>query len=223
MTKRIFGCFLWTAFLFCLLTLSLVRFAFIGHYGQDLLSTDIFPALQRGFLFDAKWTAVAHLPALLFLILSLLPHCQKLQSIAKVVTIVSGCVIFLLALVNFAFFGFYGTPINSLIFGFWEDDTVAVIVTIWKDWPVFTYLSILLGFAALLMWLVRKSDTSNDQSLRSKVISLCLLTVVLGICARGSIGKFPLRHTDLNISTNTFINQSVNMFLVIHCIKTKHC
>lgn len=210
MTKKIFGCFVWAAFLFCLLALSLVRITFIRHYGQDLLSTDIFSALQRGLLFDAKWTAVALLPGLLLLILSLIPRCKKLLSIAKVVTIVSGCIIFLLALVNFAFFGFYGTPINSLIFGFLEDDTVAVIVTIWKDWPVFTYLAILFGFAALLTWLVRKSNTGYDQSLRSKVISLYLLTIVLGISARGSIGKFPLRHTDLNISTNTFINQSVN-------------
>ena len=210
MTKRIFGRFIWTAFVLCLLALSVVRYTFIHHYGNDLLSTDIFSALQRGFLFDAKWTAVALFPALLLLTLSLFPRCKKLQSIAKVVTIVSGCVIFLLALVNFAFFGFYGTPINSLIFGFLEDDTVAVIVTIWKDWPVFTYLAILFGFTALLMWLVRKSDTGYDQSLRGKVISLCLLTIVLCICARGSIGKFPLRHTDLNISTNTFINQSVN-------------
>ncbi len=210
MTKRIFGRFIWTAFLLCLLILSIVRFAFIQHYGQDLLSTDIFSALQRGFLFDAKWTALALLPGLLLLILSLIPRCKMLQSIAKVITIVNGCVIFLLALVNFAFFGFYGTPINSLIFGFLEDDTVAVIVTIWKDWPVFTYLAIFFGFAVLLTWLVRISDTGNKQSLRSKVISLCLLTIVLGISARGSVGKFPLRHTDLNISTNTFINQSVN-------------
>ena len=210
MIKKIFGRFLWTAFVFCLLALSTVRFAFIQHYGNDLLSSDIFSALQRGFLFDAKWISVALLPALLLLILSLLPRCQKLQSFAKGVTIVCGCVIFLLALVNFAFFGFYGTPINSLIFGFLEDDTVAVIVTIWKDWPVFTYLAILFSFATLLAWLVSKSDTGYDQSLRSKVISLCLLTLVLGISARGSISKFPLRHTDLNISTNTFINQSVN-------------
>ena len=110
MTKKIFGYFLWTAFLLCLLTLSIVRFAFIQHYGQDLLSTDICSALQRGFLFDAKWAAVALLPALLLLILSLLPHCKKLQSIAKVVTIVSGCVIFLLALVNFAFSAFTAPP-----------------------------------------------------------------------------------------------------------------
>ena len=196
--------------MFCLLALSIVRCTFSHHYGNDLVPGDILSALQRGLLFDSKWTAVALFPALLLLILSLLPRCQKLQSIAKVVTIVSVCVIFLLALVNFAFFGFYGTPINSLIFGFLEDDTVAVIVTIWKDWPVFTYLAILFGWAALLTWLVRKSDTGYNQSLRSKVISLCLLTIVLGISARGSIGKFPLRHTDLNISTNTFINQSVN-------------
>ncbi len=210
MTKRIFGYFLWTAFLFCLLILSIVRFAFIQHYGNDLLSSDIFSALQRGLLFDAKWTAIVLLPALLLLILSLLPRCQKLQSIARAVTIIGGSVIFLLALVNFAFFGFYGTPINSLIFGFLEDDTVAVIVTIWKDWPIFSYLAILFGFASLLTLLVRKGNTDYDQSLSCKVLSLCLLTIVLGISARGSVGKFPLRHTDLNISTNTFINQSVN-------------
>ena len=193
MTKRISGHFIWTAFALCLLALSVVRCTFIHHYGNDLLPADIFSALQRGFLFDAKWTAIALLPALFLLILSLLPRCKKLHSIAQVVTIVSGCGIFLLALINFAFFGFYGTPINSLIFGFLEDDTVAVIVTIWKDWPVFTYLAILLGFACLLTWLVHHSNSDNKQSLHSQIVSLCLLTIVLGISARGSIGKDPLR------------------------------
>ena len=209
MTK-LFGRFLGIAFIFCLIVLSLIRFAFIQHYGNGLQSADILAALQRGFLFDAKWSAVVLLPALLLLILSLIPRCEKLHNIAKIATVVGGSAVFLLALVNFAFFGFYGTPINSLIFGFLEDDTVAVVITIWKDWPVFTYLSILLGFVGVLAWLVKKSASQSNQSFVSKLISICLLTVILGISARGSIGKFPLRHTDLNISTNTFINQSVN-------------
>lgn len=209
MTK-LFGRFLGIAFVFCLIALSIVRISFIQHYGTDLLSADIVAALQRGFLFDAKWTAIVLLPALLLLFLSLIPCCRKLHSIAKIAAIIGGSAVFLLSLVNFAFFGFYGTPINSLIFGFWEDDTVAVVITIWKDWPVFTYLSILLGFVGILTWLVKKSSYLANQSFVSKLVSVCLLTVLLGISARGSIGKFPLRHTDLNISTNTFINQSVN-------------
>ena len=209
MTK-IFGRFLGIVFIFCLIALGLVRLAFIQHYGTDLQSVDILSALQRGVLFDAKWTAIVLFPALLLLMFSLIPHCGKLLIIAKVAAVLGGSALFLLSLVNFAFFGFYGTPINSLIFGFMEDDTMAVVITIWKDWPVFTYLTILCSFVGVLTWLLKKSSYLANQSFISKLASVCLLTVILGISARGSIGKFPLRHTDLNISTSTFINQSVN-------------
>ena len=42
----------------------------------------------------------------------------------------------MLSLVNLHYFGFYKTPIDSLVFGLVEDDTVAVLQTIWRDFPV---------------------------------------------------------------------------------------
>ena len=42
----------------------------------------------------------------------------------------------MLSLVNLHYFGFYKTPIDSLVFGLVEDDTAAVLQTIWRDFPV---------------------------------------------------------------------------------------
>lgn len=58
--------------------------------------------------------------------------------------------LFLLSLINFGFFGFYGSPINSLIFGFVQDDTWTVIVSVVKDWPVVRYILVLVCFVAAL-------------------------------------------------------------------------
>ena len=54
----------------------------------------------------------------------------------------------MLSLVNLHYFGFYKTPIDSLVFGLVEDDTQAVLITIWEDFPVIWTL--LLG--AALTW-----------------------------------------------------------------------
>ena len=209
-SKRIFGRFLWLVFIATVMTLGLLRFLFIQHYGSNLPNNEIFASMLRGLQFDAKWTALFLFPALLVYLVSFSPRCAKFISVAKTLTIFGASALFLLGLVNFAFFGFYGTPINSLVFGFLEDDTVAIVVTIWKDWPVFTYTFIWLLFVALITLLCSLTREPISQSWPIKGINILLLLVVFGLCARGSIGKFPLRHTDLNVSTNTFINQSVN-------------
>jgi len=54
----------------------------------------------------------------------------------------------MLSLINLHYFGFYKTPIDSLIFGLAEDDTAAVLETIWHDFPVIWTLLL----AAVLTW-----------------------------------------------------------------------
>ncbi|MBK6595700.1 MAG: LTA synthase family protein, partial [Burkholderiales bacterium] len=83
----------------------------------------------QGLRFDLKVSAIGG-----FLLLLVLPWVSgRIQG-----RIAAGLafVFVMLSLVNLHSFGFYKTPIDSLVFGLVEDDTLAVLQTIWRDFPV---------------------------------------------------------------------------------------
>ena len=207
-------------FLVTLLTLSAFRGLFLWVYSPagGVEASDVVSGLMRGARFDAKWTAISLIASLVTLLGASIAvrfmRSAVLFRISEVLAILGASSLFILALVNFGFFGFYGSPINSLVFGFMQDDTWAIIVSVVRDWPVFQYLLSLAVFVGILLWIRKKVSEKEWDSVRESARKdfLALFCVILAVVvfARGSFGTFPLRQTDLNATTNFFVNQAVN-------------
>ena len=219
--------FLIGAFFVALIALSAVRGMFLWVYAPDSGSgvtsaemNDILAGLMRGARFDAKWTAIACFPSLIVLLIACWTPCRLQRILCKVsdgLIVFCTTALFLLSLINFGFFGFYGSPINSLVFGFVQDDTWAIIVSIVKDWPVVRYFLFLAFFLGVLLCLRQLGKnrfvfSNEDLSMRRRSRDCALVVCALLICAlftRGSLGTFPLRQMDLNATTNLFVNQAI--------------
>ncbi len=211
--------FVLAVFAVSLVALSGLRGLFLVSYAPEegLVFSDVLLGLMRGVRFDAKWSAIVLLPSLAMLLAGLIFPLAKraiLYRISEILAIVGAASLFLLGLVNYGFFGFYGSPINSLVFGLFQDDTWAIVVSIVKDWPVIRYSLALIIFIAILFGVKRKilnrATSQESERKRTGLVWILLCTLLFGVMARGSFGTFPLRQMDLNATTNFFINQAVN-------------
>lgn len=193
-----------------LLVLSAVRIAFFLTYRSPDATWDAFlPALVLGARVDAKWLALSLIPAWALLLAAF--RFERLARPAAWLAVIALLANVVLAAGNFGFFGFYGTPISPIVFGLVQDDTVAILKTVWRDWPVFTYL----GAVALLTLIpvagAKLSNFARDRFLGFPgfVLTAVVVTALLALTVRGSVGKFPLRQQDFSISPNAFINATV--------------
>ena len=201
-------------FVFALLVLSVVRIAFFLHYrSADLVFSDFAPALLMGLRVDAKWLAIALSPSCLLMV----PAFWKpvFWRAAQWWGAVAFGVMAVLDLVNFGFFGFYGTPISPIVFGLFQDDTTAILTTLVNDWPVFQYVLSLVILLSAPFILVRGLARLTPRLFNASVnLRGCALLTVLSLVLtagfiRGSFGTFPLRQQDYAVSMNTFINATV--------------
>lgn len=194
------------AYVVMLALASLVRIGFFLAYRSGGISwRDAMPAFRLGVGFDAKWLAIALVPAFILWLASLKwARCFKW---AAALGIVGALAFFALALVNFGFYGFYNTLISAQIFGIVQDDTRAIIVTILKDWPVFTYLLVLTALTAL-PFLLAGLFTKFSGSRRSEKLFWLIIPVLIALYAvtlRGGVSKFPLRREDMAVSSSKFV------------------
>lgn len=202
-----------------LLFLTVVRALFCGVYKPaDVSWADCLPALWMGLRVDAKWAGILLAPAWIFVLLGLWK--PVFWRAAKVLGALGAALMLVVAVVNFGYYDFYGTPISPIIFGFLQDDTKAIIATIWKDWPVFRYLlvfALALCFAPACAWAVGRlcggqAATASVGGRRGAIllaVASLVMTVALVGLIRGSFGKFPLRQQDYAVSTHVFVNAAV--------------
>ncbi len=219
MTKRNV-LFVLAVFVASLAALSGLRGLFLVSYAPEegLAFSDVLLGLMRGVRFDAKWSAIVLLPSLTILLGALVFPLDKraiFYRTSGILAIIGAASLFLLGLVNYGFFGFYGSPINSLVFGLLQDDTWAIVVSIVKDWPVIRYSLALIIFVGILFVLKKKvlKDGFASQGINRKLADfgwILFCAILFAVLARGSFGTFPLRQMDLNATTNFFINQAVN-------------
>lgn len=192
-----------------LIVFSALRLFFFEFYRADQPLSAEWPALLLGARLDAKWFTILLLPAWLLWLAGLWR--SVFLKVARWFAVAALSVFVLLGLVNFGFYGFYVTPISSLIFGFLQDDTTAIIVTLWRDWPIVTYL-----VAWLMMTLIpcfvyhacRLDFTIKRSGLISAVVAVILSTLIALMC-RGSFGTFPLRQQDLIVGPDPFVNATI--------------
>ncbi|MFZ3083031.1 LTA synthase family protein [Rhodoferax ferrireducens] len=202
----------WILIVSLVVALSLVRLGQLAYFwpaGYQVPTSDVAAVILQGLRFDLKVSAAAG-----FLLLLVLPWVTGRVNVRIGTAVAFGYI--MMSLINLHYFGFYKTPIDSLVFGLMEDDTVAVLQTIWRDFPVI--LTMLLGIALTAGtvaghgWLLRhmKPDTLLQASpvvLKLAVIVVALFAILLA--GKGTLRAMALQRQHLTITTSQFLNDMV--------------
>lgn len=202
----------WLLVLPLVLVLSLIRWGQILHFwpaGYSAPAADVLAVAFQGFRFDLKVSAIAG-----FVLLLLLPWVSG--RVYSRMTAAVALVFVLLSVINLHYFGFYKTPLDSLVFGLVEDDTGAVLQTIWHDFPVLTSLAGIALLSWATAWLHRRivlravPDTAlrgRSPWLRGVVIFVAFWALVFA--GKGTLREMALQRQHLTVTTSQFLNDMV--------------
>jgi len=202
----------WVLVVPLVVALSLIRLGQLAYFwpaGYSASTSDLTTIVVQGFRFDLKVSAIAG-----FLLLLVLPWVSG-KAHGRIAAAVA-FVYVMLSLVNLHYFGFYKTPIDSLVFGLVEDDTAAVLQTIWRDFPVVWTLLL----AAVLTWvsvwlhgrLVRRMQPDTLLQTHHAAVKVVLVVVVffaLLFAGKGTIREMALQRQHLTVTTSQFLNDMV--------------
>lgn len=202
----------WVLVVPLVVAMSLIRWGQLAYFwprGYQASTSDLATVALQGFRFDLKVSAIAG-----FLLLLLLPWVSgKVHG-----RIVTGLALLyvMLSLVNLHYFGFYKTPIDSLVFGIVEDDTNAVLQTIWHDFPVIWTLllaaALTWGAIALHRALVGRVQPDTLLHTRHAVVKMVAIVVAffaLVFAGKGTIREMALQRQHLTVTTSQFLNDMV--------------
>lgn len=202
----------WVLVVPLVLAMSLIRWGQLAYFwpsGYHAASSDVAAIVVQGLRFDLKVSAIAG-----FLLLLVLPWVSS-KAQARIAAGLA-FVYVMLSLVNLHYFGFYKTPIDSVIFGLAEDDTGAVLQTIWRDFPVIWTLLLAVGLtiASAALHRVLLARVKPDQLFQSRHALTQVLTVVLVFLAlvyagKGTVRQMALQRQHLTVTTNQFLNDMV--------------
>ena len=113
---------------------------------------------------------------------------------------------------NVFYYVTYGRFIDVFVFGLVDDDTTAVLKTVWKEYPVIWVLLFLILFFSIVLkiylrWQYYLSHKKGG-TLRLSVSIINTLLVILAcvVGMRGSVGTFPLRQSDAQVSEVKMLN-----------------
>jgi phosphoglycerol transferase MdoB-like AlkP superfamily enzyme len=202
----------WLLVLPLVVVLSLIRWGQIFHFWPDgfrVPSSDVLAVLWQGVRFDLKVSAIAG-----FVLLLVLPWISE-RGYKRIAAVLAG-VFVLLSMGNLHYFGFYKTPIDSLVFGLVEDDTSAVLKTIWHDFPVIGSLVLV----AVLSWgtlrlhqrIVARVQPANALRSRSPWLRGVVIFVAfwaLVFAGKGTLREMALQRQHLTVTTSQFLNDMV--------------
>ena len=202
----------WVLVVPLVVALSLIRLGQLAYFwpqGFAAPASDIVAVLFQGFRFDLKVSAIA--AVLLLAVLTWVS--AKVQGR---IALGLSAVFVLLSLVNLHYFGFYKTPIDSLVFGLVEDDTAAVLKTIWHNFPVVWTLLLAAALTLAAAWLHRTLVASlrPDAALQSRHVTVRLFAVVVAFLAlafagKGTLREMALQRQHLTVTTSQFLNDMV--------------
>ena len=202
----------WVLIVPLVLALSLVRLGQLAYFwpsGYHASTSDVATAVLQGFRFDLKVSAIAG-----FVLLLVLPwvsgrgHQRVAMGLAFVFV--------MLSLVNLHYFGFYKTPIDSLVFGLAEDDTLAVLQTIWRDFPVIYTVLLAVGLTVASLALhryllarMRPDAVFQSHHLAVKVVAVVVAFFALAFAGKGTLREMALQRQHLTVTTSQFLNDMV--------------
>jgi phosphoglycerol transferase MdoB-like AlkP superfamily enzyme len=202
----------WVLVVPLVLALSLIRLGQLAYFwpaGYQVAGNDVATVVLQGFRFDLKVSAIVG-----FLLLLVLPWVSgRVQG--RIASVVAFAYV-MLSLVNLHYFGFYKTPIDSLVFGLVEDDTAAVLQTIWRDFPVVWTLLLAAALTGATVFLHRTlvKRVQPDVLLQTRHIATQLGLVLvaffaLAFAGKGTIREMALQRQHLTVTTSQFLNDMV--------------
>ncbi|MBJ7556024.1 LTA synthase family protein [Marinomonas spartinae] len=133
-----------------------------------------------------------------------------------------GLIMFLVVMVtisNFYYYQTYHNHFDIFAFGIVNDDTQNVLLTIWQDYPVIR--AVLCGLLLAFISFRLAKHTLRDKARQHWhtgifIIYLLIATIVLAIASRGSVGTFPLRRGNAQVSQLLILNKlSPNGFMAL--------
>ncbi len=202
----------WLLVLPLVLVLSLIRWGQLIHFwpsGYTTPVSDVVAVAWQGFRFDLKVSAIAG-----FVLLLVLPWVS--ERVYKRIAAVLAFVFVLLSMVNLHYFGFYKTPIDSLVFGLVEDDTSAVLKTIWHDFPVIgsLFLVAVLSWGALhvhqrVVARAAPAGVLNGRSGWLRGVFILVAFWALVFAGKGTLREMALQRQHLTVTTSQFLNDMV--------------
>ena len=202
----------WVLVLPLVLVLSAIRIGQLVYFwpaGYQASNSDLASVLVQGLRFDLKVSAVAG-----FLLLLALPWVSA-RANGRIAASVAFFYV-MLSLVNLHYFGFYKTPIDSLVFGLVEDDTTAVLQTIWHDFPVVwtLLLAVVLTMAAVALHRVLVARLKPDTALQGRPVAVKLGLIIaiffaLAFAIKGTLREMALQRQHLTVTTTQFLNDMV--------------
>ena len=188
------------------LCLSALRLIQLWHYwpaDASGLWQELPTALWWGARFDAKVSATAAL---------LLWPLLCWQRSARLTVRVWTAVWVLLGLINFYYYGFYKTPIDSVVFGVIDDDTQAIFHTIWLDFPLAQMAFFLVAALGVGVGGAGRVVRWWQARIAPPVAwwwALPLLLVGLLVVAKGTLKGMALQPNHLSATTQPFLNDAV--------------
>ena len=170
-----------------------------------------------GLRFDLKIIATVLLvfvcvPALVFSVIDrwyLFTHWVRFSLLSMIAFFI------FLSFLDFGFYMYFGTPIDSLAFGIVEDGTSEVVSSIFSDVRLIKIMALCVASVMFFgYWFIMKSQVSIQRvhSYHSRFKNFILLFVVsllMIVPARGSFDTFPLSRKTVSISDDNLTNSLI--------------
>jgi phosphoglycerol transferase MdoB-like AlkP superfamily enzyme len=202
----------WVLILPLLVALSVIRWGQLAYFWpRDFHATpaDLTAVAWQGMRFDLKVSAIAA-----FLLLVLFPWISA-AAYRRWALGIAALYVFV-GFINLHYFGFYKTPIDSVVFGLFEDDTAAVLQTIWHDFPVVgTLLAVVLTtWLAVRIHRLLVGGLQPDTALHRRSVAMRIAVVVVAFVAilfagKGTLRQMALQRQHLTVTTSQFLNDMV--------------
>ncbi|WP_421847045.1 LTA synthase family protein [Marinomonas sp.] len=120
---------------------------------------------------------------------------------------------------NFYYYQTYHNHFDIFAFGLADDDTKSVLLNIWQDYPVIkgTLLALLAGFiASRLAKFTLRDKSRKPWHLSIFIVYVVIAFIILFVASRGSVGTFPLRRDNAQVSQLLILNKlSPNGFMAL--------
>lgn len=113
------------------------------------------------------------------------------------------------AIGNYFYYQTYHNHIDVFAFGLVDDDTRAVLANLWQDYPVIKGGIAATLFALPPVWFSYRVRSMTQRPWPDALFCgiLVLSVILVAIAARGSVGTFPLRRGNAQVSDLTVLNK----------------
>ncbi|WP_133012575.1 LTA synthase family protein [Marinomonas flavescens] len=201
---------------YIVLILMVSRYAMLASFSEPSQlashSDDVQRMWTTGIRYDLRVAGMLMVPfALLGLLMA---SSQKTWKVMRVcLPWVFGLLAFIVAMVAISDYYYYQTYHNTFdvfAFGLAEDDTTSVLANMWEGYPIIRGLLSALVLAFVAVRLVKffiKEKTPHKWNVGFFVLYVLIFIIVLAIISRGSLGTFPLRRGNAQVSQLLLLNK----------------